>query len=221
MNSPEIQHGHHETAADLANDQEWWEIYRSSFPKEELLKEQTIIDLVQSESATTFYTALNDQSVALAVTLPNKRIPAATLWYLAVSKELKGTGIGSELMHHSLTTNQELFGNPDDAFGLIAEVDDPNEIGISSEERDIRIRRQKFYIERHNGQLLEQEYYLPALNPEDDPYKMDLIVCGEGVTPSPDYAEGAVLDLYDFYAESKQVTRENLDALLNELGIFT
>jgi hypothetical protein len=130
------------------------DIYLEALPASERQTVETIKARVGSEKEKMFIGSLKGKVVLTALVWPLQGTEFALLDYMAVKKDMRNCGLGSEFVKNI----HRISGLADATF--ILEVEDPKE-GVDVALREMRIR---FY--RRNGALQMQEtpYMLPALH---------------------------------------------------------
>ncbi|NBO60288.1 MAG: N-acetyltransferase [Flavobacteriia bacterium] len=140
-------------------------LYHKAFPSNERHPDEVILQRIKSGTSMLYVAETKDQFVGFALLHDLTVVPFVLLDYLAVEKDLRGKGYGSEL----LCFVQEKCWQRD-AF-LLVEAEDPD----FGENQIDRIRRIHFY-QRNGGCLIPKiNYLLPPLD-NTVPTEMKLIV---------------------------------------------
>lgn len=141
------------------------ELYHEAFPSNERHPDEVILQRITSGSSILYVAETKDQFVGFALLHDLTVVPFVLLDYLAVQRDLRGKGYGSEMLRfvREKCWQQDTF--------LLVEAEEP-EFG---ENQNDRLRRIHFY-QRNGGCLIPKiNYLLPPLD-NTFPTEMKLIV---------------------------------------------
>jgi hypothetical protein len=158
----------------LVADEEFWEIYRYSFPPEEREPKDVIVESL-GRGGVAVRAVSNGRTVGLATTQRLTAPDAVFLVYLGLDRAFRGGGLGAALTDATF----RLSATPT-SLGMVWEVDDPD-LPVSAEELAIRQRRVRFFS-RLGGRLVDLPYHQPPVDGVH-PVPMRLMWRGEGDLP--------------------------------------
>ena len=200
----------------LERDHAWWEIYRESFPANELESPSVILEAAERGAGIAFRIRCDERTAGIATTHLLLNPAAVFLVYLAVHPERRGAGLGGALFEFAWSTSlAKLRERGLDAIGMVWEVDPPGIINDPAEAaaRDRRIA----FFGRHAGTLLPEPYFQPPLD-GGAPVPMQLMFRAAPNRPMPDPAgtHALIAAIYfEKYGSANGIPRETLTALLS------
>ena len=144
--------------------EEAWEIYESSFPSDERRTLDSQKELIKNKQYN-FFMVLKDK-ILVAIITEWKFEDFLCVEHLAVKKEMKGKGIGTELLKKYLSKNKQK---------IVLEVERP--------ETEIATKRIKFY-EKIGFKLNTFDYIQPAYGKDKNQVPMFLMTYPEEINES-------------------------------------
>jgi len=140
------------------------EIYLTSFPAPEREPYKNILEGIRTGSTLLACLFQYNKVAGMAIINPLNRTGLYLLGYLAIAKAKQSQGLGSYFLS---ALKQELIQRA--VEGLILEVDNPS-VAVSPAEREMRLRRIRFY-ERNGGVLLNdgEAYREPVIKTGEHP----------------------------------------------------
>lgn len=147
---------------------EFYEIYRSSLPVREQKTRGQIEALVRRPDYLTVLAEQGGAVLGFCTVFIAEQARCALLEYMAVRSDERDRGLGGRLFEESMAALAELCGH----LPVLVEVDSERE---ESADREMRIRRKRFYRRLGCRQLKGLDYQLP-LPGEGAPPQMDLLV---------------------------------------------
>lgn len=143
-------------------------IYLDSFPPHERADFSYLLNSIAQNQRWCFSAMQDDEMLGLAIIVPHVASDIHLLEYLAVSKQVRGRGIGGQLLDNVIATLRL-----QSALGLLIEVE-PDDEG-TDEERQWRARRIRFY-QRHGAHIVEDaaNYHVPLAD-RDGTMRMQLL----------------------------------------------
>jgi GNAT superfamily N-acetyltransferase len=150
-------------------------IFEGAFPPAERAPTASLVDSIGAGTRLLVAGLRGGRLVAMAVFLPltGDALGIQFLEYLAVDSSERGGGIGSALLPMCL---QLLRDDERGRLGIVLEVEAPEAAG-DPEDRDLRMRRIRFYRERNGAVLVDHapRYLVPDLSGEGDPLHFHLM----------------------------------------------
>ena len=141
-----------------------WEIYESSFPSDERRTLKLQKELIKNNQYNFFIVTKNNVLVAIITDWNFEDF--LFVEHLAVKEDLRGKGIGTELLKEYISKNKQK---------IVLEVERP--------ETEIATKRIKFY-EKIGFNLNDFDYIQPAYGKEKNPVPMLLMTYPEKITDS-------------------------------------
>jgi ribosomal protein S18 acetylase RimI-like enzyme len=151
------------SSAELVRDNAWWEIYDEAFPRSERESPQIILKSLERKVGLAIRASAGNTTIAIATTHLLKDPPAVFLVYLAIDRNMRGSGHGGRLLEFAWHSGiQRLSEIGLDAVGFVCEVDSP-EVTDDVAEKHLRERRIAFFS-RHGCKLLPSRYIQPPVD---------------------------------------------------------
>ena len=157
----------------------WLDIYQTSFP----LTEQMLVSSLNSalreieghdasERTAEFLLAETEEGEAVGIShyVYSEDCKAALLWYIAVRKDIRSKGFGSQIYHESV---RRLKNDHPEIIALMFEVEDPTHTD-TEEENQFAHRRIAFY-RRCEAKLVGGIHYLQSVGWQP-PIPMNLMI---------------------------------------------
>ncbi len=145
----------------------WLDIYQTSFP----LSEQMLVSALNSalreiggqdasERTAEFLLAETQEGEPVGIShyVYSEDCKAGLLWYIAVRKDIRSKGFGSQIYHESV---QRLKNDHPEIIALMFEVEDPMHVD-TDEENQLAHRRITFY-RRNGAKLVSGIHYLQSV----------------------------------------------------------
>ncbi len=146
----------------------FYAIYSLSFPLSEQKSKEALFEMLSSNHYTIFVAYETTQCVGFCIIFHPLHLDFYLLEYIATHNAIRGKGIGSNLLAHSIQTIYHEHGQKP----LLVEIDSPD---VESEEIKVRLKREQFY--RNIGCLkLDQFDYILGLKSTQTPPPMELLV---------------------------------------------
>jgi len=133
------------------------EIYVEAFPANERIPIAELLDPLPGEDRSVFALIEDARVRAFASVTFLRGYAALFLEFLAVTREQRGAGRGSALWRHLRGTATEAG-----TVGIVLEIEDPHEPGISAEDQRIRQQRLRFYLRGGAKPLPIDDYRVPS-----------------------------------------------------------
>jgi GNAT superfamily N-acetyltransferase len=205
------------SAEQLMADHAWWDIYDEAFPSDEREPPQVIIQSLREHAGLAFNAHVNDKTLAIATTHLLKNPAAVFLVYLATARDLRGHGLGGELLEFAWRTSFDvLSNNGSQPTGLVLEVD-ALESSNDALERKVRERRMSFF-RRHGLKLLPDPYKQPPVDGIASVTMSLMFRPADGQSePDSDLVRALVRAIYfEKYYAINGISRESLNSLLGD-----
>jgi GNAT superfamily N-acetyltransferase len=204
------------SADTAAADRDLWGLYAESMPAEEREPPRVIVASVAAGDAVlTRARRAATGTVGFAVTHLLKQPPAAFLVYLAVAKQERGGGIGSQLFEYAWSTAERAAAERGrDLLGVTWEIDDPDR-APNVAEREHRVRRRNFFAHL-GGAPLGVAYLQPPVN-GPAPVPMRLMWRGKQGRATPDIHALVRAIYFEKYGAANGVRKATLDRLLEQV----
>src|SRR5689334_3349691 len=97
------------SAEQLMADQAWWDIYEEAFPSNEREPPQVILQSLLENAGLAFSARSNDKTLGIATTHLLKKPAAVFLVYLATARDLRGRGLGGDLLEFAWRTSFDVL----------------------------------------------------------------------------------------------------------------
>lgn len=194
--------------SEVAKDKDFWAIYKSSFPPNEMEPAEVILRSLRKGSGMTFRARSRGKTLGIATTHLLQSPAAVFLVYLAIDEAHRSSGCGGALFDYTWTCSAaRLRAHGREAIGMIWEVD-PDDSDQS--------RRRIAFFERHGGVILERRYLQPPVNgPDAVPMRLMFLPRPGGVVPERATMDALVRGIYfEKYYGVNRISKEALTRLI-------
>lgn len=178
-------------------------IYEDSFPEIELFAWEQYLPYFEDGYALLHVTRENGRVVTMSVVecLEDKFLLA----YIATDERCRNRGIGAK--HIDSLREQLAEKNPNAVIYL--EVEDPEEVALSDEERTIRQRRKNWYVGRHGAQVWAGRYQMPYMTDKRRSIPARLLALAPRTVAHEEFVDAAVEIMVTSYelSENHQLVR--------------
>jgi len=146
----------------------FYAIYSTAFPASEQKSIEALLAMLSNPSYTIFLVLNDEKIVGFTIMYHPLAEDFFLLEYMAVSTVQRGMGLGSFVLKESLKILYHQYGEK----ALLIEIDSPEK---TSNEQEIREKREQFYRRLGALKIGPFDYILPSLNSEETP-PMELLV---------------------------------------------
>lgn len=168
---------------ELRNDPDWWRIYQSSFPAEELEDPDTVLRALEHKTGVVLRAVLEKKTIGITTLNFLEKLPASFAGYIAVDPSLERMGLGSKILQARVALTREHFRSqgqePLGVFSEVERADLPDLLPVQVEKRKRRLQ----FFKKNGGQVLPIDYWQPPLSDDlpDIPMHLVVVPCGADV----------------------------------------